>query len=76
MGLNGSRIHIASVAAKRNISLPLLTTTNVWKRNFLIISIKKFNFKKKNLPVDLYKTCQYPREGWRPIPEGSCPAFE
>lgn len=24
----------------------------------------------------LNKMCQYPREAWRPILEGNCPAFE
>lgn len=28
------------------------------------------------LPFDSSKNRQYPREAWRPIPEGSCPAFE
>lgn len=31
IGLNGSRIHMASVALNRKMSFPLLTTTNVWK---------------------------------------------
>lgn len=30
IGLNGSRIHKASVALNRKMSFPLLTTTNVW----------------------------------------------
>lgn len=91
IGLNGSSSHIAFDAEKRKISFPLLTTTNVckegnYRENRICISIDYIRtvidsqivgqFIGDCLPVHCCSMDRYPREEWRPIPAGSCPAIE
>lgn len=89
IGLNGSSSHIAFDAEKRKISFPLLTTTNVCKEGSyrervvqmlidrtVIDSWIVSQFIGDCLPVHCCSMDRYPREEWRPIPAGSCPAIE